>query len=343
MYFINKELSNISLKENEIEINSINYFYQINDKSKNDESNKIRENIISAIINNHIPSDYYQDFRWSNLKLELEKYIRENFQGIYNRVECKTKGGRKFNHDFLFKFYNDLDLVFEKNIEFKYNSMSIDETPQWVSPHNPSQYLNINFEEWYYDNILPKIVGLTSMEMPEKNIYLKQINSPNPECMMEFKKLYKENKQFSDNCKKIDKEGIKNFIYIVELNTDKLSNYFQKSQKNKQYLLYKNNKFYYDKINMDNMKIEKGFVVKKSPNFICKMKSGQKIEIRLRWKNGNGIAYPSFQIKRNYPLKKELIRIYNENCLKMNTKQINIKKMRVKEIRKLLTLAKIIF
>jgi hypothetical protein len=342
MDFINIELLNISIS-NKIKFDDINYFYNVSSKSENDESNKVRENIISSIINNEIPKEYFQDIRWSNLKLELENYIRNHFGGFYEKIECKQKGGRKFNHDFTFRFFKENQVVEERNIEFKYNAMNIDETPQWVSPHNPSQYLNINFEEWYYDNVLPKIVGLTSMEIPDKSIYLKQINSPNPECMMEFKKLYKESKAFSDNCKKIDRDGIRNYISIAELNTEKLSDYFVKSQKDKHYLLYKNKKFYYDKMNIDNMRIKKDFIVKKAPNFICKMKSGQKIEIRLRWKNGNGIAYPAFQIKRKYPLKKELIRICNENSLSIGTQQINIKKMKVKEIRNLLSTAKIIF
>ena len=32
--------------------------------------------------------------------------------------------------------------------------------------------------------------------------------------------------------------------------------------------------------------------------FIANNKQGEKIKILLRWKNGNGIAYPAFQISK---------------------------------------------
>ena len=38
-------------------------------------------------------------------------------------------------------------------------------------------------------------------------------------------------------------------------------------------------------------------VVKKAPYFICKNREGNQLKIMLRWKNGNGIAYPAFQVK----------------------------------------------
>jgi len=36
---------------------------------------------------------------------------------------------------------------------------------------------------------------------------------------------------------------------------------------------------------------------KKMKNYYeCKTESGYKLKVLLRWKNGNGIAYPAFQI-----------------------------------------------
>ena len=37
-------------------------------------------------------------------------------------------------------------------------------------------------------------------------------------------------------------------------------------------------------------------MVVKSPNYICQTESGQRLEVKLRWKNYCGIAFPAFQI-----------------------------------------------
>lgn len=61
-------------------------------------------------------------------------------------------------------------------------------------------------------------------------------------------------------------------------------------------MLYKNNNIYLQCINI--MEYEIVSYVKK-PNkslYIATTKTGKKIKILLRWKNGNGIAFPAFQI-----------------------------------------------
>ena len=61
-------------------------------------------------------------------------------------------------------------------------------------------------------------------------------------------------------------------------------------------MLYKNNNIYYESVNLDNYIITD---VSKEPiynRFVANTKTGNKLKILLRWKNGNGIAYPAFQI-----------------------------------------------
>ena len=54
---------------------------------------------------------------------------------------------------------------------------------------------------------------------------------------------------------------------------------------------------YYQTPNMDDYVIKSYIVDQKNKNrFICETKSGKKMYILLRWKNGNGIAFPAFQI-----------------------------------------------
>ena len=102
--------------------------------------------------------------------------------------------------------------------------------------------------------------------------------------------------KFYNLAKELSNESIKSFINNTELNIDFLSNYLHTTQKNKIYMLYSNKTFMLQKINIDDYTIDK---VVKNPNkyrYECTNKNGKQINILLRWKNGNGIAFPAFQI-----------------------------------------------
>ena len=61
-------------------------------------------------------------------------------------------------------------------------------------------------------------------------------------------------------------------------------------------MLYKNKNISLQTINLDDYIITE---IKKDPKYsryIAFTKTGKKLKILLRWKNGNGIAFPSFQI-----------------------------------------------
>jgi hypothetical protein len=61
-------------------------------------------------------------------------------------------------------------------------------------------------------------------------------------------------------------------------------------------MLYKNNMFYKETINMDDYKLVSYEKYTKRYMYVAQSKSNKKIKILLRWKNGNGIAFPAFQI-----------------------------------------------
>ena len=74
--------------------------------------------------------------------------------------------------------------------------------------------------------------------------------------MKKFTKLYKEglNKKDKDcidfvkKCKDISKKAISEFLKKSKLDTRKLSKYLFDSQKEKNFILYNNDNFYYDKL-----------------------------------------------------------------------------------------------
>ena len=309
----------LAAKEKNEEINikfdDIIVFYHLEQiKSKNDENNKIREVIICRIINNKIPNDYYErSTHWCILKIQIHKYIHEicNLKNITilpnTLISCKIKAGRKHNYDFEIKID---DIVC--HIEFKYDAIEITDLPQFVSPMKPSQYMTLSFEDYFYENGLQEIAeDVEDFKIPDKEIYKKEIHSTNPICVKDLQDKYyagcKKSSKFTgeekdintyNRCIRISKEHITNFISKdeLQLDKDKLSQYLLSTQKNKIYMLYKNGTFTLKEINHNEFIIDSYEKKEDKHSFIATTKTGRKLGILLRWKNGNGIAYPAFQI-----------------------------------------------
>lgn len=281
-------------------------------RSKNDVNNKIREHIIGEIINKNLPNDYFKYFpKWNNLKKAIYKYIKDlcilNNINEINTLKCVPKGGRKYNYDLTLEI-NGIEL----KIEFKYNARCVNDTPQFASPMKPSQYLSYSFERYYYNNYFPKIIETykalfpdEEVDTPSEEAYMKEIHQTNPPCLSNIQAKYYDGvkkkgnlcKNFEKICKEVSKQGIQNFISNNGLNTDKLTEYLLKTQKKKFYMLYKDGDIKLETINLDDYVIINYLKDIKYQRYIATTKSGIKMKILLRWKNGNGIAFPAFQIK----------------------------------------------
>ena len=312
---INQVINPVSIeKEDNIKLEDINYF-TISDKYENDSFNKKRELILKEIINKKINNNYYNDDRWIKLRYSLIEYLKilckknniVNFN--FNCISCENKAGRGNHYDFSLTINEIIH-----NVEFKFNTKSVNETPQFVSPMNPSKFLDKNFEEYFYDNYLPKIAEHGRLKLPNRIEYLKQNKSNNVPCLKDFKNLYDTNTDFNNYCKKIDKESIKKFIENATIDKEKMSNYLLETQKDKVYMCYKDNIFYYDEVDKNLYQIEK-LIDKDNTNFIFETLGEMKIEIKLRFKNGCGLQFPAFQIKRKIN-KKELELICKKNNIK---------------------------
>lgn len=283
--------------------------FKLSTRQFNDKNNKIREHIIGAIINNKVPENYYTLNKWLYLKTNIFNYIQKLSDDPYTKVKCIHKAGRGNNYDFLIQLFYDDGSKQDFKIELKFNVSNIDEAPQFVSPMKPSQYMNNSYEDYYFDNYLQILSNVTHLKMPTKEEYLKQIHSNKPKCMTKYQELYyngcdrsskftnkEEDIKFYNLAKELSNESIKSFINNTELNIDLLSNYLHTTQKNKIYMLYSNKTFVLQKINIDDYTIDR---VVKNPNkyrYECTNKNGKQINVLLRWKNGNGIAFPAFQI-----------------------------------------------
>jgi hypothetical protein len=284
-----------------ISVEDINTFSIISTKATNDMYNKIRENIITAIINNKIPEQYFIKKEWLNLKNAIFDFLKKLTNNKnYTEIECEHKGGRGNYKDFNIKVYYEDNTEEIYNTEFKYNTLSIEDTPQFNSPTKPSNFLSSSYEEYYYDNYLPKLASFSKYQMPDKHDYISHINSNNPKCMEQYKKLYELNKEFKKLANECFYNSCSLFIENNELDIIKLSEYLHKTQENKIYMLYKDGKFniQYNDDNYNIVKVEKGKSKKtgKYTRYECETKNGRYINVLLRWKNNNGIAFPAFQI-----------------------------------------------
>lgn len=279
-------------------------------KGLNDAHNKTRENIVGAIINNKIPETYYEIPEWGALEISIITYLQQlDTSRKYTRAVCSHKGGRKFNFDFGIKVYYEDGTQTDYNIELKFNASTIDETPQFVSPMKPSQYMSNVYEDYYYDNYLTQLALSSGLELPSRETYMKQIHTNNPKCMKPYQELYymgcKQSSQYTgdpahikfyETAKKLSHESITSFIEKTELNIEALSEYLLTSQNNKIYMLYSGTQFIVQRPNMDDYQLAS---VTKNPEknrYDCVSKTGVKLNVLLRWKNGNGIAFPAFQI-----------------------------------------------
>ena len=241
-----------------IDVSSINFFYEINKKENNDSSNKIRETILYRLLTNDIPDEWFIiDKRWNELR-------------------------------------NGNDLL---KLELKYNADRIDKCPQFLNISAINFIKGEDYASYYYDNYLKAIAKLANIEIPEKEIYMKYIYNSNYDKHPFFRDLYNKDKDIEKEKKKIVDESINTYLNeIIELDIDEINKTFIENEKDKLYLLYKNGKFYTDKIEEDELKVISIDKIKNNNTIILNTKSKTKIAMLLRWKNRKGVLYPAWQV-----------------------------------------------
>ena len=273
-------------------------------KTRNAKNNNIRESIISSIVNDNIPSEYYNKSKeWSSLREKILKFSKEISRGIdCDKVKCIRRGGRQSNYDFeLFYIKNDERVGDSCKVEFKFKNI-----PQFLSLGKPSDYLNNDYVKYHYDNCIPDIfenAGVSKDEIPKFDIYSKQVHSTKPKCMDKIGIIYHKGSYATDKnsvekyrlIKEITNNGIEKFIELSEIDQNKLEQKINETQQGKIFMVYTSNGTIktFGKPEYKISSIEKN---PKHHSYQATLDNGNKIKILLRWKNYNGIAYPAFQI-----------------------------------------------
>lgn len=269
-----------------IDVSSIKFFHEINEKKNNDSSNKIRETIIHRLLTNDIPDEWFIiDKRWNDLKVELFKVIKTDIYKI------ELKGGRSNSFDFLLRNGNDL-----LKLELKYNADRIDKCPQFLNISAFNFIKGEDYASYYYDKYIHVIAKLADIEIPEKEIYMKYIYNCNYDKHPFFRTLYNKDKEIEKEKKKIVDESIKAYLNGIELEIDEINKTLMEKEKDKLYLLYKKGRFYTDKIEEDELKVISIDKIKNNNTVILNTKSKTKIAMLLRWKNRKGVLYPAWQV-----------------------------------------------
>ena len=300
--------------------------FTIQTRNENDDSNKKREDIITKLMGNQIPDEFFSNNeeperskRWLNLKEEVTNFISSlNSNELEEIVKVIPRGGRKYNYDITLSTTKK-----NYNLEFKFNASTIYDTPQFVSPMKPSQYLSSSYEEYYYNTYFGELCKNANFEKPTLKEYVDSIHNNKPKVVLSLQELYykgcKTSSKYTGDDKAIlfytyanmvAKESIEKFIEKNDIDIEKLNAYLKQSQNDKIYMMYKNGKLYKEYVNMDNYIITKCTKDSSKSRYLCETKSGIKLSILLRWKNGNGIAFPAFQISQR--------KITNKKC-KENT------------------------
>lgn len=280
-------------------------------RTSNDHNNKIREYIIRAMP--YIDDDYFKDptygEMWRTHKVALETALNK-ICPLYVTYKNIKKAGRQNNYDYEYLFYNqEKKLIAKEKVEFKYNAIDLGDAPQFVSPMKPSQYLSQSFEEYYYDRYLVKLFTEFGIDVPERSVYLSGIHKNRPKCVQAAQTLYyegcKTSSKFTNSeraiafynaCIECSKTCISQFIQETDLRTDVLSDYLVKSQDKKVYLLYHQGTFRTKMVQSSDYRIINYIKQPKYARYQATIATGQIIIILLRWKNGNGIAFPALQI-----------------------------------------------
>jgi hypothetical protein len=274
-----------------------------NTRGKNDETNKVREDIIEKLP--FIEDEYYTNLifgeKWRYLKEKFNDILSSICKSEYENIKIKKMAGRNNNYDFNITFLdNNKNIVQKSNIEFKYNSNNLCKLPQFLSLNIHSNILEKSYAEFYYDNYIDKYTSIDpsiNVEKPSKDLYLKQITSVNYSVNPFFQRLYDSEENLKKEKFDVVNESIKEFlnIYGSSINTSYLTEKFLSTQDQKFYLLWDCVDFHLEQLRGDELQVNKFVNIHKN-NTIIVASEKYNFKLLLRWRNHKGILNPAWQI-----------------------------------------------
>jgi hypothetical protein len=279
------------------------------DKSNNDEYNKIRENIITNIFNlddeyfNH--PTYGED--WKNIQDKFVAIITPLCEEPFNTIQIKHMGGMSYNYDFLVTFNKNNFVIKTIKLEFKHNNSDVSNLVQFLELYDKdckNKYeicSEMSYAEFYYDNYLDSYLSTDenikdACVKPSKEEYLKNVYDIRYKHSF-FEKLHSNKQNKMKEKKTIANESVKKYLemYSNTFNFEKVSNKIRESQKEKVFLLWDCENFHTQILDVENIVIS-GIIKKDDLYFDVNVENFvYNIRVRLNWGNSNGLCNPRWK------------------------------------------------
>jgi len=295
---------------NGLEMNHIKYFFDSNSKEENDSTNRIRETILTSIL--ELPEYYFDgEFgtEWLKLKTEFLNALSSLCPYPYSKIRVIHKGGMTFNYDFEVEYLNldEKSPVYSQKVEFKNNNMDVKNLPQFLELYDSdckSKYglFTYSYSEFYYDKYLSNYLNIDGLKDTLIDIskeqylqYVKDIKYKQP-----FFRILYDNKNINKKEKEVlVKKSKQEFLetYSNCFNFTELTNKIKESQTDKVYLMWDKNKFNSKMLkvkDIDISGIKQGSIT--DTCFDISVNNFEyDIRVRLNWGNNNGIANPRWK------------------------------------------------
>jgi len=277
------------------------YFFKTGGRDDNDAVNKLREGVLKLCL---APPPIYLEgthgVSWKMVsdgwKAVLSKIGEE--AGIHcAQIETNARGGRSFNYD-MDVHYTTASQTLYKKLEFKYGASSIEKLPQFLSLQARFPFFPVQYDSYYYDNYLAAYVALDNgitEPIPPKDIYMNmvtRVSDAGP-----FFTQLKEREEVNKKQKAaIVNASITQYLitYSADIDLELLGQKLKESQENKVYVLWNNESFHLDQINLEDMALEYAGI--KNGNVLLIKSGANTFEMLLRWRNHKGILNPAWQI-----------------------------------------------
>lgn len=287
-------------------VSDITTFFSTSTRNENDATNKVRENILELICNP--PREYLENAEFGNLwnilyqafNDALKKIAEETNVPTYTSTKIKVKGGRKFNYDAEVMYFDGINLVAIRKIEFKNGGTKISDLPQFLSLQAKTDIFTETYDKFWYENYLDKYIACDSSiteAKPSLQQYIKNVTSTKYTITPFFAQLKSRELFFQKEKNEVVNASITDYLtkYGKELNIKSFSEKLKATQTEKIYLLWCNGKFYFDKLSEAEMSDMTYHSIKNGN--VLKVKSGNSIYgLLLRWRNHKGILNPAWQI-----------------------------------------------
>lgn len=277
----------------------INLFFSAGKgRQTNDMNNRIREDILLLLL--HPPEDYIIDNefgkQWQTLSTKWNTFVKSLCKEEYDDIKINKVANRK-RFDLEIDYLKNNQSIYKVLGEFKHNVKTISKLPQYFSASESKRYIPVSYADYFYENYLGNICQLANIEKVNKQTYLKHIYQHDHNVNEFFQKLREFENTIEHEKKKIVHESIKTYLetYAQQLDIESLKKDLYEQQ-NKTFILWDCHNFHVDKIEADELELEKIEKIKGNNTIVVTSKSGTKHHMLLRWRNHLGILFPAWQI-----------------------------------------------